>query len=73
MLFKFDDFNAKFDAIDSRIAALGTELQALKDQIAAGGMSAADEEQALFRASAIETALAALVSPPVEQPPAEGV
>ncbi len=68
------DFTAKFDAIDSKIATLGTELQALKDQIATGGMTASEEEQALSRAAAIETALSALASPPApETLPEEGV
>lgn len=64
-----DDFNAAADRIDASFASseashagITADIQALKDQIAAGGMSTADEEAALARVAALEARAATLAT-----------
>jgi chorismate mutase len=52
-----DEFNAKLDTISTKITEVAAEIADLKAQLAAGGLSA-DQEQAVFdRLATLETAL----------------
>ena len=53
------DFTAKLDAIDTTVTAIKTEIADLKAQLAAGGLSPADEAIVLARLDTLETNLTA--------------
>lgn len=70
---KITDFEAKvegdFDAVRTGLAALNTQIQALKDQIAAGGTLSAEDSAALDKVAADADTLAASFPPPTPPTP----
>ena len=53
------DFTAKLDAIDTTVTAIKAEIADLKTQIAAGGLTAAEEATVLARLDTLESNLTA--------------
>ena len=59
-----DDFNAKFDSLSANLNSIQVEIADLKAQLAAGGLTA-EQEQAIFdRLATVTDAANAIVNPP---------
>ncbi len=58
------DFQAIIDKLKADVQAVIDLIAALKAQIAAGGLSAMDEQAVLDQLTAVETGLAGITAPP---------
>lgn len=59
LMAKIEDFDAKFVAFDAAIADVAADIEALKAQVAGGGLSAAEEADVLAK---LDTKIAALAA-----------